>query len=104
MTIPLSTSLELNGRAGAVRSTVTLRATPGFTAISIGPDGSPVTPVMPDRIAHRASPLFGIGLGYHLTRATTATLDWERITRLGRADSTGEMKATGLNVGLRWDF
>lgn len=95
-TFPIGERLELMGKLGVLRSTATLRATE-----------TPFTPNPPvfflERTITRTSSLFGIGMGYRISPGLSFTLDWEQ-SKVGSADTTGEMSLKLLSAGVRFDF
>lgn len=97
--LPLGEGFELNGRLGVFRSTATLRAAHGLLSSPLV-----LSPFTIKRTAHRTSPLIGIGMSYRIAPEVSFTLDWERISKVGRAETTGEMSVKFLSAGIRYDF
>ena len=97
--LPLGERFELSGKLGVLRSTTTLRATqqtfwqPSFLS----------GPVVNERTARRTSPLFGVGMSYRISPGLNFTLDWEQ-SKVGSADTTGEMSLKLLSAGVRFDL
>lgn len=99
-TIPLGERFELSGKLGVFRSTATLRAARRFFSPSFETEPE----FIPERTVRRTSPLIGVGLNYRVTPEFSFTLDWERVSKVGSADTTGEMRVKFLSVGVKYDF
>lgn len=99
-TLPLGERLELSGKLGVLRSTVTLRATQTTYTQPFFVSG----PVSIERTVRRTSPLVGVGMSYRIAPGLSFTLDWERVGKVGSADTTGEMSLKLLSGGVRFDF
>ncbi len=97
--VPLGERFELSGRLGVLHSTATLRAVQGLL---LAPPGLPA--IVVERTDHRTSPVVGVGLSYRVTSEFSFILDWERVSKVGRSETTGEMSVKLLSVGVRYDF
>jgi hypothetical protein len=99
--LPLSEQFELSGKLGLFRSTATLRAARKLVS---RPFFESEPQFIPERTTRRTSPLIGVGLNYRVTPEFSFTLDWERVSKVGSADTTGEMSVKFLSVGVKYDF
>ena len=97
-TLPIGERFELTGKLGVLRSTATLRTTETGIRPIFSPPG-----FFFDRTVTRTSPLFGVGVSYRLSPGLSLTLDWEQ-SKVGSADTTGEMSLRLLSAGLRFDL
>ncbi len=95
--VPVTDSLALTAKVGVLASTTKLHA------IEAGIPSGGAGPNVTDRSSHRASPFAGIGVAYRLTPAVSATVEWERITRIGSRD-TAEFTANVVSVGVSVGF
>jgi len=98
VTIPLGERFEVSGKLGVLRSATTLRATQKtITPFLASP------PANIEYTSHRLSSLTGVGMSYRLSPRLCLTLDWEQ-SKVGSADTTGEMSLKLLSGGVRLDF
>lgn len=96
--LPLGERLELSGKLGILRSTATVRMTQDVVQ-----SFEVTSPVFIERTVRRTSTLFGVGMSYRVSPKLSLTLDWEQ-SKVGSADTTGEMSLRLLSGGVRLDF
>ncbi len=89
-TLPLDNGFSLFGKAGVAYSELKLDASASSGSIAIN-----------DRTERRYSPLLGVGAAYAITQNVDATLEFDRIDRLGTAGSTGRFDSNQLLAGVR---
>lgn len=102
-TFPLSERFELGGRLGVFRSTVKLHAESRSTVFR-PPEFAPEPASSLASTVHRTRPLIGGEIRYRITPEFSFTLNWERISKLGSAEKTGEIDVRLLSVGVKYDF
>jgi opacity protein-like surface antigen len=98
--LPITTDLEIYGRAGLFFSKVTVD--PYTTSIHVGPGVN--AQAIGSASANSVDPLFSAGAGWHVVDHVTLRAEYTRFVNVGDKDKIGEMNIDVFNVGVTYSF
>lgn len=98
--LPISTNLEIYGRAGLFFSKVTVDAY--TTLIHLGPGIN--AQAIDSASANSVDPLVSAGAGWRVVDHVTLRAEYTHFVNVGNKDKTGEMNIDFFNVGLTYSF
>jgi len=100
--LPLSTNLEIYGKAGLIYSRVTLEFGSYMEHCPCGP--IPSTSSTTSVVSNTLDPLVGIGAAWHMTNRVTLRAEYTRFIDVGDQDKTAETNIDLINVGVMYSF
>ena len=92
--LPLGDTYSLLGRLGAIRAKV------DATASATGPGGSALANVN----ATQNSFTYGLGVAYNMSKSTSIRVDYDRYSKLGDKNSTGEGDVDLYSLAVGYKF
>ncbi|MBC2730805.1 outer membrane beta-barrel protein [Thiobacillus sp.] len=94
LSLPLSDSFSVFGKAGVVAAKVDSRLSASGAAVAASGDAS----------THVVRPLLGVGALYKLSDHVDLRADYDHVSGLGKSDKTGKMGANLFSLGLAYNF
>ncbi|MBS0330676.1 MAG: outer membrane beta-barrel protein, partial [Proteobacteria bacterium] len=94
LSLPLSDSFSVFGKAGVVAAKVDSRLAASGVAVAASGDAS----------THVVRPLLGVGALYKLSDHVDLRADYDHVSGLGKSDKTGKMTANMVSLGLAYNF